>query len=133
MGFVIDTSVFIRAEREGRVLDPSRWPDRGTAFISAMTVSELLVGVHRANTESRRLRRQIFINDVLNSVVVLDIDTEIAKVHARLIADVLAQGTPVGTEDLFIAATALHFGFPIFTANPKDFEKVPGLEVIEFN
>lgn len=133
MGFVIDTSVFIRAEREGEVLDPNDWPDRGTPFISAMTVSELMVGVHRANTEPRRLRRQTFINDVLNSVVVLDIDAEIAKVHARLVADVLGQGTPVGTEDLLIAATALHFGFPIFTANPKDFEKVAGLEVIEFN
>ena len=132
MGIVIDSSMFIRAERQGQSVDLSRWPDRGASFISAMTVSELMVGVHRANTEARRVHRQKLVDGVLNSVIVIDMGVEIAKLHAELIAKVLYQGTPVGTEDLVIAATALHHGFPVLTANPKDFEKVPGVEVLEY-
>ena len=133
MGIVIDSSVFIHAERQGQSIDLSRWPDRGTPFISAMTVSELMVGVHRANTDARRVRRQKLVDGVLNTVTVIDMGEEIAKRHAKLIGEVLDQGTPVGTEDLIIAATALHHGYPVLTANPKDFEKVLGLEVLEYN
>jgi len=54
MGLVLDTNVFIHAERRQTGIDFSQWQDYGEAFISAITVSELLVGVHRANDEKHR-------------------------------------------------------------------------------
>jgi len=47
MGLVLDTCILIHAERH-EALDFSPWASHGDAFISAITVSELLVGVHRA-------------------------------------------------------------------------------------
>ena len=55
MGLVLDTCILIHAERHG-ALDFSPWASHGDAFISAITVSELLVGVHRADSDARRYR-----------------------------------------------------------------------------
>ena len=60
MGLIIDTNVFVQWERSGHSIDFSRWQNHGEAAISVMTASELLVGVHRADTEARRQRRSAF-------------------------------------------------------------------------
>ncbi len=52
MEVVVDSGVFIRWEREGRGIDFSQWMLLGEPFVSVMTVSELKVGIHRANTSS---------------------------------------------------------------------------------
>ena len=55
MGLVFDSNVFIRTERDNKSIDFSLWQeDYGEVFISVVTVSELLVGVHRANTSNSR-------------------------------------------------------------------------------
>lgn len=41
MGLVLDTNVFIHAERSQTAIDFSQWQDYGEAFISTITVSEL--------------------------------------------------------------------------------------------
>ena len=54
MGLIIDTGVLIRLERKPAAVDFSAYkPAYGEGFISAATCSELLVGVHLANTDAR--------------------------------------------------------------------------------
>ena len=50
MGLILDTDVLIRGERQAAEVDFTRWVGHGDAYISAITRSELLIGVHRANT-----------------------------------------------------------------------------------
>jgi predicted nucleic acid-binding protein len=57
MGLMLDTNVFIHSERSKSQIDFSPWEEYGDVYISAVTVSELLVGVHYADNESRRARR----------------------------------------------------------------------------
>lgn len=38
----------------------------------------------------------------------------------------------IGSNDLWIAATALACGMPLVTANHRHFERVPGLEVVRY-
>jgi tRNA(fMet)-specific endonuclease VapC len=64
VGLILDTCILIRAER-GYSLDFSPWVHYGDAFISAITVSELLVGVHRADSDARRIRRSAFVEAIL--------------------------------------------------------------------
>ena len=47
MGVLIDTGVFIRWEREGGIIDFSRWRSFGEPCVSVITESELKVGIHR--------------------------------------------------------------------------------------
>jgi len=93
MGVLIDTGVFIRWEREGGIINFSRWSSFGEPCISVITESELKVGVHRANTEARRARRTLFISTVLSNVVVLPIDSKVANIHARIVAALTQNGT----------------------------------------
>jgi predicted nucleic acid-binding protein len=38
----------------------------------------------------------------------------------------------IGSNDLWIAATAIAYRMAIVTANPRDFERVPGLDVVRY-
>ena len=53
--------------------------------------------------------------------------------HAVVHADTQDRGTPVGSHDLLIAATAMHHGMPVLTCNGKDFRNVPGLVVFDYD
>ena len=131
MGLVFDSNVFIRTERDNKSIDFSLWQeDYGEVFISVVTVSELLVGVHRANTENRRLRRTAFVEAILARVGILDFTTEVARIHAELFATLAKQGQMIGAHDLIIAATALTHGFPVLTADIAEFKRIPGLKVL---
>lgn len=65
MGLVLDTNVLIRAERSAGAgcltLDFTPWAAYGNVYISSVTASELLVGVHRATTQARRITRSAFV------------------------------------------------------------------------
>ena len=129
MGLVLDTCILIHAERHG-ALDFSPWASHGDAFISAITVSELLVGVHRADSDARRARRLAFVEAILAQLPALDFTTETARVHAGLFATLSQQGQMIGAHDLIIAATALLHDCVVLTTNAAEFARVPGLDVL---
>jgi tRNA(fMet)-specific endonuclease VapC len=131
---LIDTSIFVALERRGLPLGAlaavaPEGPDVPVALAS-VTASELLVGVHRADTPARRLRREAFVEAVLGAVPVLAFDLRVARTHARLWAQLTAAGSPIGAHDLLIAATAIAHEYAVLTDNPRDFERVPGLAVV---
>ena len=130
MGLVLDTNVFIHAERHKKSLDFSKWQHHGEAFISVVTVSELLVGVHRADNENRRIKRAAFVEAIIENLPALDFDIESARIHAQLFAVLANQGKLIGAHDLIIAATALRYDYAVLTANLSEFERVPSLNVI---
>lgn len=130
MGVVIDSSVFIASERSGFDL-PSTLVRRAgeEAAIAAITVSELLHGVHRAAPAKVKARREVFVESILAALVVIPFDELAARVHARLWATLAAKGTTVGPHDLMIAATAAARGWSVATRDTRSFPKVPGLLV----
>jgi tRNA(fMet)-specific endonuclease VapC len=128
MAVLIDTTVLVDAERRGRALDDVVGDqERG---ISAITASELLHGVHRAEEGSVRARRSAFVEHVISAMEPLPITTAIARAHAAVWAELEKDGNMIGAHDLWIAATALSHGMEVATANAKDFERVPGLTVV---
>lgn len=131
MGLILDTDVLIRAEKDPEAVDFTRWAGHGEAFISAVTCSELLVGVHLADTEVRRLKRSAFVEGVLQTLPVLPFDQDVARVHAQLLAS-LSKGVTLGAHDLIIGATAIRHGYAILTGNGSDFRRMPGVTVSDF-
>ncbi len=130
MGLILDTDVLIRAERMTDPIDFGKWSHHGEAFISAITCSELLVGVHLANTEARRLKRAAFVEGLLRVLQALPFDIDVARVHAQLLAS-LPRNVTLGAHDLIIGATALRYGYPVLTGNVEDFQRMPGITVID--
>ena len=130
MGRLIDTSILIESER-GR-LDLNRCiSDHGNEefFISVVTVSELLHGVHRAIDSNIKARREAIVESMLQQFAILDIDQVIARIHSKIWADLEQTGEIIGQNDFWLAATCLAKGLVMVTANVKHFGRVPGLEV----
>ncbi len=130
MGLVLDTCIFIRAEKENKTINFNQWESYGEVFISVITVSELLMGVHRANTKARKIRRTAFVEAIINEIPIIDFTTDTARIHAEIYAVLADQGKLIGAHDMLIAATALTYGHALLTANHQEFSRVPGLKVL---
>lgn len=128
MAVLIDTTVLVNAERRGQSLDQAIGDE--DRAISVITASELLHGVHRAQTGSVRARRSAFVEHVISAIEPLPITTSIARAHAEIWAELERDGNLIGAHDLWIAATALSHGMDVATANSRDFGRVPGLDVV---
>ncbi len=131
MGLVIDTDVWVLAEKSGGTLNFARWAAYGGAYMSAITASELLVGVERANTAQRRAKRGAFVENLLASVPVLEFSASVARTHARMIA-ALPKNVTATAHDALIAATAVHHGYALLTRNVADFKIYAGLAIEAF-
>lgn len=90
------------------------------------------MGVHRADSETRRLRRSAFVEAVLAAIPTLDFTLEVARTHAELLAVLKGRGEMIGVYDLIIAATALAGGRAVLTTDVEEFGRVPGLELLAF-
>jgi tRNA(fMet)-specific endonuclease VapC len=132
MGLILDSNVLIQAKRNSRTHPFAQFADYGTAYISAIAVSELLVGVHLANSEARRNQRKAFVEGILTLFPVLDFSAASARIHAELYASLRQKGELIGAYDLIIAATALQHGFAVLTSNVRELKRIPGLTVLPF-
>ena len=128
MGLVIDTDVWVLAEKSGGKLNLARWAHHGNAYMSAVTASELLVGVERANSAQRKAQRGAFVENILASIPILDFSAQVARTHARMLAR-LPKNKTATVQDALIAATALHHGHALLTRNLADFKIYAGLTV----
>lgn len=131
---LLDTSVVIARLEERRpeapLLDALRLdvlPD--DAAISVATLAELHYGVLAAkNEEIRRLRLQR-LGQVEATFQPLPIDAEVARAFARVAHTVKMAGRQPRARvmDLWIAATALALGIPLYTHDRDDFSPLRSL------
>jgi tRNA(fMet)-specific endonuclease VapC len=128
MGLIIDTSIIIAAEK-GKI-NFIKWQDYENTYISAITVTELLVGVSRANTEERRIKRSAFVEHIIGSIATLPFGIEEARIYAQILYNLFAEGVTLGTHDMIIAATAIANGYSVLTMNERDFKRIKGVEVL---
>jgi tRNA(fMet)-specific endonuclease VapC len=131
MGLVIDTDVWVLAEKAGAPLNFAQWAHYGGAYMSAVTASELLVGVENANSAQRRAKRAAFVENLLAAIPVLEFSLPIARTHARMVA-ALPKNITAGAHDALIAATAIHHGCAVLTRNAAHFKIFAGLQVEAF-
>jgi tRNA(fMet)-specific endonuclease VapC len=130
VGTLVDTSVLIAAQRAEIDFD-ALLVAQGNQDIAVATIcaSELMHGPHRMTNAVARARAERTIEALLACFSIVDFDLDIARLHARLGADLAAKGTPVGAHDLIIAATALSLDYRVATRDRRSFPKIPGLDV----
>ncbi len=115
---LIDTSVVIDLERIGLADLP------GEIAVSAITMAELAAGPHATADPAERARRQDRLQRAEATFEPLPVDTAVARAYGRVYAAVAASGRKARGRramDLFIAATAVAAGLPLYTRNPDDF------------
>jgi tRNA(fMet)-specific endonuclease VapC len=126
---ILDTGVILRAERgDGGLARLLRGDDDVT--IAAVSLAELRFGVESAY-DSRRARRQEFVDGVRALIPVEDYTSDVAVVHARLLAHVRREGKPRGAHDLIIAATAAATARTLVTTDGRAaIDDLPGVHAI---
>lgn len=115
---LVDTSVVIDLER----IEAADLPVE--IAVSAITMAELAAGSHATIDPAERARRQDRLQRAEATFEPLPVDTAVARAYGRVYAAVAAAGRKARGRravDLFIAATAVAAGLPLYTRNPDDF------------
>ena len=136
MGIILDSSVIIAAERRGhtvrQILEQVRAAQGEIDIgVSVVAIAELIHGAYRAQTQQQQSRRLEFIERLASDVPVYPVTLDIARLAGRIEGQQEAKGIQLAFEDLLIGATALHLGYSIATLNLRDFQRVPGLSVVQ--
>ena len=92
---------------------------------SIVVAAELRYGC--AKSGSKRLIKAV--EDLLGEIGVLPFDVPADAEYGAIRAELEAAGTPIGSNDLLIAAHACATGATIVTANADEFKRVRGLKV----
>ena len=130
MGVILDSSEIIALERSRGIVENLVAGREDEPFgISVVTVAELLHGVERADTETRKIRRQAFVEKVIEMIPVFPFDIGVARIYSRIWASLMQRGFTVGAHDMIIAATAISMDYTVITANRRDFDKIKGLRL----
>ncbi|HPD13546.1 MAG TPA: PIN domain-containing protein [Planctomycetota bacterium] len=131
MRILIDASVFIGVERQELDVDAvvAGLHGEDDCLISAITVSELLHGAHRAKSPGVRARRAAFVERILELFAVLPSDLPTARLHAQLWADLESLGAMINPHDLWLAAACIAHDHTLATGNVSELSQVPGLKL----
>lgn len=136
MGLILDSSVVIAAERRGDTVEQLiekivKATGDQEAALSAVGLTELIHGLYRAQTPEIRQRREAFLNELLSDLTVYPYTKETALLAGKLDGEQQSRGVVIPFGDLLIGATALSLGFKVLTGNPRDFQRIPGLSVVQ--
>jgi tRNA(fMet)-specific endonuclease VapC len=96
----------------------------GDVGLCSVVVAELLFGALRSQQTVKNLAD---VQAFTSSFHSLPFDDRAAAEYATVRADLTAKGTPIGPNDLMIAAIALANGLTLVTHNTVEFSRVVGL------
>lgn len=126
MRYLIDTNVCVvylnkrsEAVRNRLLATPS-----AEIAVCSVVKSELFYGAMRSNNPTRTLERQ---QAFLTRFISLPFGDEEAMTFAQIRAQLHKLGTPIGAYDLQIAAIALSNHLTLVTHNTREFQRVEGL------
>ncbi|MHC5597728.1 MAG: type II toxin-antitoxin system tRNA(fMet)-specific endonuclease VapC [Nostoc sp.] len=94
--------------------------------VCSVVKAELFYGAIRSNNRARTLALQ---EAFLNNFVSLPFDDTSARIFGIIRAELAANGTPIGPYDLQIAAIAIANNLILVTHNTREFGRVNGLQL----
>lgn len=123
---VLDTSAYSHLrggdERVSEAVATAR-----IVYMSAVTLGELEAGFElgtRAAENRARLAELL----AAPFVAVLPVTPDVSRVYGRIFAQLRRGGTPIGVNDIWIAASAIDAGAQVITFD-VDFKKITGLDL----
>jgi len=125
--YLLDTNILSDLVRHPRGTVAARIAEVGEDAVctSVVVAAELRFGA--AKSGSKNLARRVEL--ILGALEVLPLEVPADGHYAELRHHLTRQGTPIGPNDLLIAAHALCEGLAVVTANAREFSRVPGLTI----
>ena len=127
LAYLLDTNILSDLVRNPQGLVAAQITKAGEATVCASNIvaSELRYGAIKSNSVKLAER----IDMILSALEILPLETPAERQYASLRHHLTRQGTPVGPNDLLIAAHALANDLTVITANVAEFSRVTGLKV----
>jgi tRNA(fMet)-specific endonuclease VapC len=127
MRYLLDTNIVSDLVRnpQGKVAQRIRKVGETQVCTSIVVAAELRYGA--AKKGSPRLAAQL--EAVLGALEVLPLEPPVDAAYGSLRTRLERAGTPIGANDLLIAAHALALGYTIITDNEKEFARVEDLQL----
>ena len=123
--YLLDTNIciYVIKRRPESLLD--RFNENASNLaISAVTLAELLHGAEKSSQPQRTLS---VVEDFCSRLDVLDYGAKAAQHYGQIRSALERRGTPIGVNDLHIAAHARSEGLALVSNNLREFERVDGL------
>jgi len=128
VSFLLDTNACIRLlnERSTPLARKLASVPRPEVALCSVTKAELCYGAYRS---SRREANLAVLPRFFQEFATLPFDEKCEEVYGMIRAQLALAGTPIGPNDLLIAAIALANGFTLVTHNTGEFGRVNGLRI----
>lgn len=123
--YLLDTNILIAALK-GR---PSVRQKLETTPLSDLLLSSIVLGELEFGAEKSAFaeRNRARLAQLVQRLQLLGVDADTARHYGRIRAQLARQGTPIGANDLWIAAQASSAGAILVTDNQREFQRIPGL------
>jgi tRNA(fMet)-specific endonuclease VapC len=128
MTYLLDTNVCIAYlnGRSSNVVRRLRNVLSSEIAVCSVVKAELFYGAMRSRNPARTLaQQQLFLDQFIS----LPFDDRSAEFYARIRASLAARGTPIGPNDLLIAAIARAHNLILVTANVREFGRIDELRL----
>ncbi len=127
LAYLLDTNILSDLVRNPQGMTAAQITKAGedTVCTSVIVAAELRYGAIKSN--SLKLAERIDL--ILSAMEILPLETPADRQYASLRHHLTRAGTPIGPNDLLIAAHALANDLTVITANVREFSRVPRLRV----
>lgn len=127
MRFLLDTNVCVRFLTGRSASATTRFKaEAGRMSLCSVVKAELLLGAHKSARVAQNLETLASFFADLPS---LPFDDRAADIYGPIRAELERAGTPIGPNDLLIAAIALANDLTLVTHNTREFSRISGLRL----
>ncbi|TAE61726.1 MAG: type II toxin-antitoxin system VapC family toxin [Nostocales cyanobacterium] len=128
MKYLLDTNVCIQYLNQKSEKIIQRFQDLFDIDIVVCSIvkAELFYGAMRTNNPTKTLQKQ---QEFLGRFVSLYFDDQCALIYGEIRSKLAAKGTPIGNNDLHIAAIAMANNLTLVTHNVGEFSRVDNLKL----
>lgn len=128
MTFLPDTNAWIRFLNPGdnRVKDHFLSADPTRIWLCSVVKAELFFGAMKSTRVAENLA---LLDDLFVDFASVPFDDNAARRYGEIRSDLARKGTPIGPNDLMIAATASVHDLTLITHNTREFNRVTGLKI----
>ncbi len=125
--YLLDTNILsdLILDPRGSVAERISSAGESSVCTSIVVAAELRFGAEKSGFSKLADR----IDLILSALEILPLEVPADRHYGEIRQQLASQGTPIGPNDLLIAAQALVLDLTIVTANVKEFSRVPGLGV----
>lgn len=126
--YLLDTNIciYISKQKPLNVLNKFENLSVGEVAMSTITYGELLYSARKSQSHIKSLRQ---LESLAHLIPPMPLATDVGDHYGKIRSSLAKKGTPIGNNDLWIAAHALSLNVILVTNNEKEFTRVNQLTI----